>query len=49
MRKILLGSLIAGAALLAPLALGTATAATPATATYSVDSDWAPASRASSP
>ncbi|WP_204009734.1 glycoside hydrolase family 18 protein [Sphaerimonospora thailandensis] len=36
----LLGSLLAGAALLAPLALGTASAATSATATYSTDSDW---------
>ncbi|MBX6166967.1 MAG: cellulose binding domain-containing protein, partial [Thermobispora bispora] len=40
MRRLLLGPLLAGAALLAPLAIGTATAATPATATYSTDSDW---------
>jgi len=40
LRRLLLGPLLAGAALLAPLAIGTATAATPATATYSTDSDW---------
>ncbi|MEW9532680.1 glycosyl hydrolase family 18 protein [Microbispora sp. NPDC049125] len=40
MRRILLGSLLAGAALLAPLVIGTASAATPPTAAYSTDSDW---------
>ncbi|WP_204041575.1 glycosyl hydrolase family 18 protein [Acrocarpospora phusangensis] len=34
------GSLIAAAALLVPLGIGTASAATPATATYAVSADW---------
>ncbi|GAA2905385.1 glycosyl hydrolase family 18 protein [Streptosporangium fragile] len=40
MRKITIGSLAAAAALLVPLGIGTATAATPATATFSKASDW---------
>ncbi|MBB5966212.1 glycosyl hydrolase family 18 protein [Planomonospora venezuelensis] len=40
MRRITLGSLIAATALLVPLGLGAAEAATPATATYATDSDW---------
>ncbi|GAA3004598.1 glycosyl hydrolase family 18 protein [Streptosporangium longisporum] len=40
MRRITIGSFIAAAALLVPLGIGTATAATPATATYSTSSNW---------
>ncbi|WP_329085398.1 glycosyl hydrolase family 18 protein [Streptosporangium sp. NBC_01469] len=40
MRRITIGSFIAAAALLVPLGIGTATAATPATATYSTTSNW---------
>ncbi|MET8050848.1 glycosyl hydrolase family 18 protein [Streptosporangium sp. NPDC005286] len=40
MRRITIGSFIAAAALLVPLGIGNATAATPATATYSTASDW---------
>ncbi|MFI6885251.1 glycosyl hydrolase family 18 protein [Streptosporangium canum] len=40
MRRITIGSLIAAAALLVPVGMSAATAATPATATYSTASDW---------
>ncbi|GAA3425055.1 glycosyl hydrolase family 18 protein [Streptosporangium sandarakinum] len=40
MRRITIGSFIAAAALLVPVGIGTATAATPATATYVTASDW---------
>ena len=40
MRRITIGSFIAAAALLAPMGMNAATAATPATATYSTVSDW---------
>ncbi len=42
MRRITIGSLIAATALLVPIGIGmgTASAATPATATYATDSDW---------
>ncbi|GAA3420257.1 glycosyl hydrolase family 18 protein [Streptosporangium vulgare] len=40
LRRITIGSFIAAAALLVPLGIGTATAATPATATYSTTSNW---------
>ncbi|MFJ2030239.1 glycosyl hydrolase family 18 protein [Streptosporangium sp. NPDC087985] len=40
MRRITIGSLIAAAALLVPLGMSNATAATPATATYATTIDW---------
>ncbi|MFB9724260.1 glycosyl hydrolase family 18 protein, partial [Planobispora longispora] len=40
MRRITLGTLLAASALLVPLGVGAANAATPATATYATSSDW---------